>query len=128
MVDRRAEDELPLTSLSFSILLALADGDQHGYGIMKSIELESGPRFRPSAGSLYAALDRLLGDELIAESPGRTDRGDDPRRRYYALTSFGRAVLRAEAERLARAVSSASRKKLLKSPIAGRKVARTSEP
>jgi DNA-binding PadR family transcriptional regulator len=119
VVVRDPETRLPLTSLSFDILLALADEPRHGYGIIKEIERESGGRFRPSAGSLYAALDRLLGDDLIVERD--FDEGVDPRRRYYALTPFGRDVLRAESERLARAVAAAARKKVI------RKGARTSE-
>jgi DNA-binding PadR family transcriptional regulator len=119
MAARDPGTRLPLTSLSFEILLALADEPRHGYGIIKEIERESGGRFRPSAGSLYAALDRLLGDDLIVERD--FDEGADPRRRYYALTPFGRDVLRAESERLARAVAAAARKKVI------RKGARTSE-
>ncbi len=96
----------PLQTATFQILLALADGELHGYAIMKSVRL--GP------GTLYTALKRLLETDLVEKSGERADpeRGDE-RRRYYRLTPAGRAVARAEARRLDALVRTARRKKLL---------------
>jgi DNA-binding PadR family transcriptional regulator len=107
---RDAQDFLPLTHLSLSILLALGDGRAHGYAIIKRIERESGGRTRPGAGSLYAALDRLVSDGLIEESGPSP--GEDQRRRYYGLTPMGRRVTRAEAARLAEVLAVANVKGL----------------
>ena len=107
-----ADSLLPLSALSFAILLALADGRRHGYGIMKEIDLADSGMASPGAGSLYAALDRLLKQDLIEECPPPAAERD-PRRRYYSLTLFGREVARAEGRRLAHLVESARRKKLI---------------
>jgi DNA-binding PadR family transcriptional regulator len=90
-----------LTPLSYQILLALAAGDRHGYLIRKAIEQQTDGAMRLGPGSLYAAIRRLEDDGLIQESPWRPhDDLDDPRRRYYRLTSRGRGALKAETERL----------------------------
>jgi DNA-binding PadR family transcriptional regulator len=92
---------LPLSPHQFQILLALVDGERHGYGIILEIAERTRGAMRPGTGTLYTALARLVGDGLIAESarrPPATD--DDDRRRYYKLAPLGRAVLRAEAARL----------------------------
>ena len=78
-----------MTPLTYQILLALADGDRHGYGIIKEIEERSGAGAAPSTGALYLALQRIAGDDLIAESPERPSGEDDARRRYYRLTEVG---------------------------------------
>lgn len=103
-------DFLPLTTLSFSVLLALGDGKLHGYAILKTVEKESGGGTRPGAGSLYAALDRLTSDGLIEESGPGPD--EDQRRRYFGLTPLGKQVVRAETGRLAQMVSLAAGKGL----------------
>ena len=113
MTPNELDSLLPLSPLSMAILLALADSDRHGYGIIKEIERESDGRLKPSAGSLYAALERLVRDGLIAQSTQARRQGDDPRRRYYRLTALGRRAARAEALRLAGLVGAAGRKKLL---------------
>jgi DNA-binding PadR family transcriptional regulator len=84
----------PLKSADFHILLALADGPRHGYGIMKEVETESGGGVRLEIGSLYRLLGRLLDSGLIEDADA------DDRRRYYRITRLGRRVLKAEAERL----------------------------
>jgi len=92
---------LPLSPHQFQILLALVDGERHGYGIILEIAERTGGAMRPGTGTLYTALARLVGDGLIAESARRPPAADDDdRRRYYKLAPLGRAVLRAEAARL----------------------------
>jgi DNA-binding PadR family transcriptional regulator len=107
------EDMLPLTPLSFHILLALADDDRHGYGIIKEVRERTNGEVNPGAGTLYAAVQRMLDDALITETSERPATGDDERRRYYRLTPLGREVARAEAMRLARVIRIASDKKLI---------------
>lgn len=107
------EAMLPLTPLSFHILLALADDDRHGYGIIKEVRERTNGEVNPGAGTLYAAVQRMLDDGLIAETSERPATGDDERRRYYRLSALGRQVARAEALRLARVIRIASDKKLI---------------
>jgi DNA-binding PadR family transcriptional regulator len=107
------EAQLPLTPLSFHILLALADDDRHGYGIIKEVRERTNGEVNPGAGTLYAAVQRMLDDGLIAETTERPATGDDERRRYYRLSALGRQVARAEALRLARVIRIASDKKLI---------------
>ena len=106
------ESLLPLSALSFAILLSLAEQNQHGYAIMKEIDMADSGVAPPGAGSLYAALDRLLNQKLIDVAP-QPDGERDPRRRYYALTGFGRQVAQAECRRLMHVVDSARRKRLI---------------
>jgi DNA-binding PadR family transcriptional regulator len=110
----RVESFLPLTPVAFEILLALADGEQHGYSIMREVEQRSSGAVTLHPGTLYRALARLLESGLIEELEERPDpEHDDERRRYYQLTAKGIAVARAEAERLASQVAAARSKKLL---------------
>lgn len=105
---------LPLPSSEFEILLALADGERHGYGIMAEVEERTDGRVQLGPGTLYGSIKRMLGRRLIAESVERPDPAlDDQRRRYYTLTALGRAVATAEAARMASLVALARRKKLL---------------
>ena len=105
---------LPLTPVAFEIMLALADGEQHGYSIMREVELRSGGSVVLHPGTLYRALARLLESGLIQELEERPDPAhDDERRRYYQLSARGIAVARAEAERLAGQVAAARARKLL---------------
>jgi DNA-binding PadR family transcriptional regulator len=90
---------LPLTPLSLAVLLALAGETRHGYALLKEIEQASDGRLRPGTGTLYAALGRMIEEGVIEEST--RPRGEDARRRYYALTPFGREVLSGELRRLA---------------------------
>ena len=111
----RADHFLPLTPVAFEILLALADGEQHGYSIMREVERRSSGAVSLHAGTLYRALARLLESGLIEELEERPDpEHDDERRRYYELTPNGIAVARAEAERLASQIAAARARKLLK--------------
>ena len=106
---------LPLTPAVLNILLALADKERHGYGIMQEVERRTGGETRLGPGTLYGSIKRMLADGLIERSDERPDPAlDDPRRRYYRITDFGRRVAGAEAERLADLVSTAREKKLLR--------------
>jgi DNA-binding PadR family transcriptional regulator len=108
---------LPLTPAVFHILLALADEERHGYGIMQELELRTRGQVRLGPGTLYGTIKRMLADRLIEESDERPDPGiDDERRRYYRLTAFGRCVVEAEAARLQQLVRIAKTKNLLRSP------------
>ena len=98
------DEFLPLTEVTFQLLLALSDRDRHGYGIMHEVELRTAGRVRLGAGTLYGALKRLVADGLVEEAGERADAADNERRRYYRLSSLGRLVARAEARRLASAV------------------------
>jgi len=105
---------LPLTPAVFNILLALADGEKHGYAIMREVEEATDGRVRMGPGTLYGSLDRMLKAGLIEESENRPiPSRDDERRRYYRLSGFGRRVLQAEASRLSKAVRMARAKKVL---------------
>jgi DNA-binding PadR family transcriptional regulator len=108
----------PLTPAIFHILLALADGEKHGYGIMREIAARTGGRLRVGPGTLYGSIKRLLDDGLIDESAARPDpTNDDARRRYYRLTDDGRRVATAEAARLEELVRLAHRQRLLPGPF-----------
>ena len=101
-------DFLPLTPAVFHILIALADGEAHGYAIMQSVADRSAGSVRLGAGTLYGAINRLLQDGLIEESAERPDpEMDDSRRRYYRLTDLGGRVVAAEAKRMADLVRAA---------------------
>ena len=95
-------------------MLALADGDSHGYGIMQEVDAMTGGRMRLGPGTLYRSMQRMAVDGYIEELPLQLDsEHDDERRRYYRLTTLGFAVARAEAARLASLVDAAARRKLL---------------
>jgi DNA-binding PadR family transcriptional regulator len=100
----------------FQILLALADGERHGYGIMREIALRTDGTVRLGPGTLYGSIKRLLEAGLIGESATRPDAElDDERRRYYRLEEPGRRTAQAEATRLEQLVRSARSKHLLPS-------------
>lgn len=110
----RAESFLPLTPVAFEILLALADGERHGYSILQEVELRSGGAVSLHAGTLYRALARLLESQLIEELESPDPKKDDERRRYYRLTTRGIAVARAEMGRLEGQLAAARTRRLLK--------------
>lgn len=111
---REPEALLPLTPAVFHILLALADAERHGYGIMQEIALRTDGKMRMGPGTLYGSIKRMLADGLIEESGERPDPAlDDERRRYYRLTDFGLHVAQAEARRLSELVHVAQFKRLL---------------
>jgi DNA-binding PadR family transcriptional regulator len=99
---------LPLSAQQFQILLALSDGDRHGYGIILEISERTSGAVRLGTGTLYTALAGLVDRALIAESRRRP--AGDERRKYYRLTPLGRAVLETETARLDALVKQARRK------------------
>jgi len=92
-------DFIPLPNLPLHVLLVLAEGDFHGWDIIKRIEEITSGDQSPSSGSLYLAMSRMEGQGLIADARAPDDE-TDARRRYYRLTSLGRRVLAREMERL----------------------------
>jgi DNA-binding PadR family transcriptional regulator len=105
---------LPLTPPVFHILLALADEERHGYGIMQDVAHQTDGALQLGPGTLYGCLKRMLAAGLVEESDERPDSAlDDERRRYYRMTALGHHVVRAEAQRLADAVTAAISKRLL---------------
>jgi len=108
------ESHLPLTPAVFHVLLALADGEKHGYVISKEIARRTNNEVRLSAGTLYGIIKRLLEDGFIEESDERPDFSlDDQRRRYYRLTKQGIGLAEAEAERMERVLAMARAKRVL---------------
>ena len=111
------EGFLPLTPAAFHIMLALADDERHGYGIMKEVAAISEGQIRLGPGTLYGTIKRMLADGWIEESDERPDPElDDERRRYYRMTDLGGRVARAEAARLSRLVDAARSKRLVAKP------------
>ncbi len=110
----KPEGMLPLTPAVFHILLALADGEKHGYGIMQEVATITEGQMKMGPGTLYGTIKRMLEAGLIEESDERPDPTlDDERRRYYKLTDFGGRVARAEARRLATLLGVAQSKRLM---------------
>jgi DNA-binding PadR family transcriptional regulator len=105
------ESFLPLTPVAFEILLALADGERHGYDVMIEIERRSAGRISPNPGTLYRALDRLVQEGLLTSA---TRSADGESRRVFSLSPIGRAVAAAEAARLSDQVLAARSHRLFK--------------
>jgi DNA-binding PadR family transcriptional regulator len=105
---------LPLTALTYHILLALADDDRHGYGIIKDVEERTGEAAQIETGAVYHAIRRMRSDGLIEPVPAaERPPSEDSRRRTYRITAWGREVLVAETERLRRLVEIADAKQVL---------------
>ena len=101
-----AQNSTNLTPIMFHILLALADSEKHGYGILKAIEQETDGQISLLTGTLYRSIKRLMEMGMIAESDERPDPDlDDERRRYYRITAPGQKALSAEAQRMAKALA-----------------------
>ena len=114
------EEFTPLTPAVFNILLSLADGEKHGYGIMLEVEANTNGQVIMGPGTLYGSIKRMLKADLIEESDERADpEMDDQRRKYYRLTNLGRRALRMEAERLASQVMIARAKNILATDFLG---------
>jgi DNA-binding PadR family transcriptional regulator len=105
---------LPLTPAVFHIILALAERECHGYGIMLEVERLTQGQLRLGPGTLYRSIQRMLADGLIEERKDALDPEEvDERRRYYRLTKLGLEVARAEAQRLSQLVKAARQRGLL---------------
>jgi DNA-binding PadR family transcriptional regulator len=105
---------LPLTPAVFHIMLALAGGESHGYGIMLEVKRLTGGQMNLGPGTLYRSIQRMLVDGLIEETKDANDsEEDDERRRYYRLTPLGLEVAQAESKRLESLVKAARQRKLL---------------
>jgi DNA-binding PadR family transcriptional regulator len=85
---------MPLTPAVFYVLLSLSSGEKHGYAIMQETTTLSDRRFRMGPATLYSTIQRLVALDLIEETAGRS--GEDPRRRYYGLTTTGKRLLKTE--------------------------------
>jgi DNA-binding PadR family transcriptional regulator len=115
--DPKPADFLPLTPAVLHILLALADGEQHGYAIAQAVEALTQGTVRMGPGTLYGSIGRMVANGLIEEpSRARGRAGDEERRRFYRLTALGRRVLESETDRLARVVAAARAKNVLRRP------------
>jgi DNA-binding PadR family transcriptional regulator len=113
---KQTDDMLPLTPAVFHILLALSDGERHGYAIMREVAADTNGSLQLGPGTLYGCLKRMLAARLVEETDERPDPElDDERRRYYRITDFGARTLRAEAERLRVAVSAVRTRRLFSS-------------
>jgi len=110
---RSGESASPLSPATFYILMALADGELHGYAIMRDVAATTGGGVQLRPGTLYRVVSSLLEEGLIEETVSKRPTIDDARRRYYRLTSGGRRVLSEEARRMAAAVDVARKKKIL---------------
>jgi len=110
-----ADRLLPLKPVMFQVLLSLADGERHGYGITQDIAARTAARMRIEPGNLYRSLRTLLDEGVIEESEKRPAPDlDDQRRRYYRITPFGRRVAAAETARLEALVAEAKGKRFVK--------------
>ncbi|MBZ5620459.1 MAG: PadR family transcriptional regulator [Acidobacteriia bacterium] len=109
-----SDTQTPLTPAMFNVLLALADGDKHGYAVLKEVAEQTGGEVQLSTGTLYGIIKRLLADGLIVEMRRPALENDDQRRRYYHLTDAGRELALAEAERMEKLVARARTKQLIR--------------
>jgi DNA-binding PadR family transcriptional regulator len=117
---RDPEDLLPLTAPVFHLLVALSDGERHGYALMRQVAVDTNGALQLGPGTLYGCIQRMLANGLVEESDHRPDpQLDDERRRYYRITDFGARVVRAEAKRLALAVTAARARRLLPGSAGG---------
>lgn len=98
----------------FHVLLSLVDGPRHGYGIIQEVEARTGGELKLGSGTLYSAIRRMTSRGWVERVTVRDS--EDPRRKYYGLTEAGRALVRAEARRLASLVKFARAKDLLARP------------
>ena len=99
--DPAVQDLLPLSPTVFHMLLALGEGERHGYALKREMARRTGGKLNPGPGVLYGSINKMVEQGLIEESAERPDPHlDDERRRYYRITPFGRRVAQAEAARM----------------------------
>lgn len=110
----KVESPIRLTPAFFHILLAVVNEASHGYAIMQAVQERTGGAVKLGPGSLYWAIKRLVDADLLKEVPAPSPRVGDERRRFYALTVFGRDVLKREVEILAEIVGYAESQKLIR--------------
>ena len=113
----KPESQIPLNPRDYLILFALVSEERHGYGIVKQVEADSHGQVSLDPANLYRAVKRLIRDGMLAEGDKRPapDAGDQ-RRRYYAITAFGREVVALEAARLATLADAARAESLIPGP------------
>jgi DNA-binding PadR family transcriptional regulator len=117
MAPRDPQELLPLTPVVLHILLAVGEGERHGYAIAQEVEETTAGQVRMGPGTLYGSIQRMLTASLIEEAPHRKRAADDDeRRRYYRMTTFGRRALDLELQRLSAVVGLARAKQLLRDP------------
>jgi DNA-binding PadR family transcriptional regulator len=110
------KSSLPLSPVALYVLLALADGERHGYAIIKEIESASGGEIRVLPGTLYRVIKQLVDDRWIIEVEPYGG-ADDERRRYYRITRWGLKIAQAEVERMATILRMARARKLLPASV-----------
>ena len=108
------QEHLPLRPVDLQILLVLADSNLHGYGLMKAVQEESSGQVSLEVGSLYRVINRMLESGLIERTDAPPNTDDARRKHDYALTDFGREVVRAETERLAQVLATAQARDLVR--------------
>ena len=112
MTDQEPSDLLPLPVAQLHILLALADGEKHGYAVMSEVETMTDGTVTMGPGTLYGTVKRMLNAGLVEETDERPDPElDDERRRYYRLSGFGALVLDAEVARMEQLARTAEAKR-----------------
>lgn len=115
MSNKESASQVSLSPAMFYVLLSLADGDKHGYAILKEVSQNSDGKVRLSAGTLYGVIRKLQTEGYIVEAETRPRAAlDDERRRYYRLTPQGKTVASAEAQRMEQLVNIARSKLLLR--------------
>jgi DNA-binding PadR family transcriptional regulator len=113
-MNSETQPSLPLTPAVFHVLLALADGERHGYAIMRDVAETTEGRIKMGPGTLYGTIKRLLEAGWVKECDQRPDpKLDDERRRYYRLTRLGEQALRAEAQRFEELIRFVRQKRIL---------------
>ncbi len=117
MEEKHSHTRIPLTQAIYHILLALGDGELHGYAIMQTLSEKTGGRETILPGTLYASLVRMVDEGLVEEQdPPEDDYSGGPKRRYYKRTELGREVARAESERLRVLLNMAAEQDILAEP------------
>lgn len=118
---RQPAEQTTLTPAVFYLLLALSEGERHGYELMKKVTRDSGGAVQMGPGTLYGSIKRMLKQGLIEEADDRADSilGDE-RRRYYRVTEAGRAALTTELRRFACALDVAGARRLVRSTVVKR--------